>query len=155
MATQRESDSLVLCSCFSSTDLQKQLRFLRERARLGWSAERIFKATSQKWGVCHSCACSSLALCLKHCLCQVQSFAGLCSGAVLACFSLPRGKDSTCHLALWLLFIFISSAISGILYFSSISYSLFIPLILFWEGGVGVWGCDGGGGIAFVDFFLI
>lgn len=32
------------------------------------------------------CACSS-ALCLKHHLCQVHSFAGLSSGAVLACFA--------------------------------------------------------------------
>lgn len=126
MATLWESDSLVLCSWFSTADLQKQLWFSGERARLGWSAERVFKATSQNWGVCCSCSCSSLVLCLKHCLCQVQSFTGLCSGAVLACFSLPRGRDFTCHLALWLLFIFISSAISRILYFSSISCLLSI-----------------------------
>lgn len=98
MATQWESDSSVPCSCFSTTDLQKQLGFLGERARLSWSEERMLKATSQNWGVCCSCACSSLALCLKRCLCQVQSFTGLCSRAVLACFSLPEEETL---LAIW------------------------------------------------------
>lgn len=126
MATQWQSDSLVLCSCFSTTDLQKQLWFLGERDRLGWSAERLFKATSQNWGICCSCACFSLALCLKHCLCQVQNFRRLCSGAVLACFCWPRGRDCTYNLALWILFVFISSVLCWILYFSNIPYLFFI-----------------------------
>lgn len=98
----------TVCYCFTTTALQKELWFLRDRSRPSWRAVMMFKVTCQNWGVCCSCACSSLALYLKHCLCQVHSFMGLCSGAVLACFSLLRGRDCTCHLAKWLLFVFIS-----------------------------------------------
>lgn len=77
----------------------------------------LFKVTGQNWGVCCSCAHSSLALSLKHCYCQAHSFTGLCSGAVLACFFLLKGRDCTCHLAGWVFLVFISRYINRILYF--------------------------------------
>lgn len=117
----------------STTDLQKEPPSLRDRPSLSWRAAALFKVTGQNWGVCCSYAHSSLALRLKHCYCQAHSFMGLCSGAVLACFFLLKGRDCTCHLAVWVFLVFISRYINWILYFLQHFFFTFFFFFLIWN----------------------